>query len=120
MWWAKLPTAGGEPVDTVAEDMARLGFKDFQPPAWMLEQEDAAAEECGVLAENWQAVTAFLACGTQWRVSREGVNIGLRYEGVDIVLRHRGIEDLADAFWRVQVMERAALAEFAKTARRKT
>jgi hypothetical protein len=115
-----LPSSGAAPIDTVAEDMAALGVRDFKPPDWMLEPDPEDAEEFGVLPENWQAVNAFLACGTQWRHDRNGVPLGLRYEGVDVVLRRRGVENIDDAFRRVQVMEAAAVNEFANIARRKT
>lgn len=97
----------------MAEDLAVLGVKDFQPPDWMREEEDAAGE-FGVLAENWQAVNAFLACATQWRHNKDGVPIGLRYEGVEVVLRRRAVEDLDDGFERIRIMEAAAVKEFAR------
>ena len=119
VWWVQLPS-GGAPVDTVAEDMAVMGVRDFKPPDWMTERDEEDAEEFGILPENWQAANAFLACATQWHHDRNGVPLGLRYEAVDLVLRLRGIENIDDAFQRLQVMETAAVSEFAKIARRKT
>ena len=105
-----MPAGGGK--DTVAEDMAAFGFKDFQPPDWMVE-EDTHAEQFGVLPENWEAVSVFLACATQWSVGHEGAYTGLRYESVRVVMRLHRVRDAADVFGRVQRMESAALREFA-------
>lgn len=120
MWWARLPAGARAPQDTVAEDMALFGAKNFKLPDWMTEQDVEEPEECGVLIENWEAVQVFLACGTQWRQDRNGILTGLRYDALDILLKRFRIEDPDDAFWRVQVMENAAVKEFLKLAKPKT
>ncbi len=93
--------------------MIAFGVTDFRPPDWMAEEDDP--EEFGILPENWDAVNAFLACGTQWRQDRNGKPQGMRYEGVETVLRRRCIAMMDDAFARIQIMETAAVREFAKT-----
>ncbi len=118
MWWARLPSAGtAARHDTVAEDMAVLGVKDFQVPDWMLEEDETDPDEFSVLPENWDAVNAFLACTTQWRHDAAGTPIGLRYDGVEVVLRARRVRNKEDAFMRVQIMETASAKEFAKLAK---
>lgn len=80
---------------------------------------DAKEEEdvFEVWACNWEAVTAFLAAETQWRVA-VGFGamcwLGLDYAAADVAFRRLGISD--EAFAGVQVMERAALAVFAEEA----
>ena len=90
--------------------MAAFGVKDFQPPAWMLEEPEP--EDFGVLPENWEAVCVFLACTTQWLSDAHGAVLGLRYEGVDVVIRRSKVADADDVFARIRVMEEAALQEF--------
>ena len=68
-----------------------------------------------VLPANWAAVTAFLACETQWRVAvgfgAPPMWLGLDYAGVDVVLRRTGSKaDFAD----LQAMEAAALDVFSE------
>lgn len=91
--------------------MAAFGVKDFKPPEWMLEAE--SPQELEVLEENWDAVHAFLACATQWDRSRDDRPIGIRYEALEIVMRRMRLADPDDVFWRVRVMENAAVREFA-------
>ncbi|KRB58456.1 hypothetical protein ASE04_27470 [Rhizobium sp. Root708] len=75
---------------------------------------DEASEAFKVFALNWDSVTAFLACETQWRViagSSALIWTGFDYSSVDVVLRRF---DFAPAiFADLQVMELAALAVFA-------
>lgn len=110
MWWVNLPPARGPRSDTVAEDMAALGVEGFEPPEWMLEEgPEGEPDEFGVLPENWEAVEAFIACATQWRVDSRGTLLALRYADVEVVLRHRGLD--AEAFDKIQIMESAARTE---------
>ena len=90
--------------------MAAFGVKDFTPPDWMAEEEAPGAFE--VLPENWDAVHTFFACSTQWDQSR-----GIPYERLEIVMRRMHVEDADDVWWRVRVMEQAAVKEFAEQAR---
>ena len=68
------------------------------------------------MPENWETVAAFLRCTTQWQhAGMSGVRTGLIYSGVEAVLRLTvPRERHADVFVGITVMERAALAEFAK------
>jgi len=62
------------------------------------------------LPENWEALQVFLACQTQWRYAgMTGVRTGLDYTALDVVMRIRQTQDLQDALWRIQEIERAAL-----------
>lgn len=61
--------------------------------------------------DNWETVTLFCQCATQWQYGAMGGVIGMYYPGVKIVMdvmlprkRH------AEVFMGLQVMERAALA----------
>lgn len=111
-WWATLPQ--DEPlVDTVAEDMKAFGVKGFELPEWMREDR-AQAAEFEVLPENWDAVSAFFNCTTQWQHNKDGRAIGIRYEALHRVLGWMRIEDPADVFWRVRLMEATAVREFAR------
>ena len=73
------------------------------------------AQDYPVLPENWEAVTLFLKCCTQWRhAGMAGVRTGLDYSGVDVVMRRTDIEDPQDAFWRLQQIESEVLAALAE------
>lgn len=65
-----------------------------------------------VWQENWPALVAFLAVGTQWRaISRMDGSVyyqGLDYAGVDVGLDRAGIS-VDPAIWAdIRVMEAAA------------
>lgn len=106
------------PPDTGRRDKSAGGetaWSVVQAPQWM--ERKAATEgrqSFDILPENWEAVNVFLACSTQWRRDRNDMNTGLRYEALDMVLRRKWVSDADDAFWRVRVMEDAALKEFSK------
>lgn len=77
-----------------------------------IEGDDALSDEetIDVLRVNWDSVTAFLACQTQWRLAlgmAGAVWLGLDYAAVDVVLRHRAAE--AHVFDDLRVMEAEAL-----------
>lgn len=99
-------------VDTVAEDMAAFGVKDFEPPEWF--QEAPAVTEFEVLPENWEAVNVFMACAGQWTYGVAGEALALRYEALEIVMRHSKLADTDEVFAQVRVMERSALDEFSR------
>ncbi|WP_299165790.1 DUF1799 domain-containing protein [uncultured Tateyamaria sp.] len=66
-----------------------------------------------VWADNWNAMLAFLACETQWRIAATMTRvdrIGLDYAAVDVVLRRLGFGD--PEFADLLAMERAALEAF--------
>lgn len=99
--------------DDLAAQFARMGVAvevEARP--------DAAGFE--VMAANADAIAAWVACETQWRVATGPAGIqwlGLDYPAVDVVLR-RGRFDGPDAvFADLQVMEGAALDVLWETAR---
>lgn len=68
-----------------------------------------------VMLANADAITAWLACETQWRLlSRPERNqwLGLDYPAVDTVLRRLQFADPDAVFRDLQVMEGAALDTF--------
>ena len=75
----------------------------------------AAGGDCAVLRENWPAVRAFAAMGTQWRYRPAGmagsVPAGLDYGVVPDVLRLLGLKRKRwpVVFEQLRVMELAAL-----------
>lgn len=75
----------------------------------------AAGGDCAVLRENWTAVRAFAAMGTQWRYRPAGmggsVPAGLDYGVVPDVLRLLGLKRKRwpVVFEQLRVMELAAL-----------
>lgn len=92
--------------------MAVFGVRDFRQPEWMLEEDRPA--EFDVLPENWDAVNVFMTCGGQWSHDKDARPLALRYEALDVVMRHLKVPDPSDVFWRVRVMEQAAVSEFAR------
>ncbi|MDQ1185414.1 DUF1799 domain-containing protein [Agrobacterium larrymoorei] len=77
-------------------------------PSEITSEEDEAFK---VFAPNWESVTAFLACDTQWRVVASAAKIlwlGLDYVAVDIVLRR--FEFSNAVFADIQFMEFEALS----------
>lgn len=70
------------------------------------------SEEFKVLAPNWDSVTAFLACETQWRVIADPTGrliwTGLDYAGADVALRRFDFPN--SVFADLQVMELEALS----------
>ena len=63
-----------------------------------------------IYEENLEAWQVYTACTTQWRyVGDLGVVAGLDYTAVESVMRMLGVEDQADCFWRVRVMESVGL-----------
>lgn len=61
--------------------------------------------------ENWPAFLVFLDLATQWRCVGVGtrlVRLGLDYAEVDRMIARHAI-DAADVFWRIQILEQAAL-----------
>lgn len=78
---------------------------------------DPASEAFAVFTPNWDSVTAFLACETQWRVIAGPSGLiwtGFDYAGADVVLRR--FEFANTIFADLQVMELAALSVFAGAA----
>lgn len=96
--------------EDIADQFARWGVP---VPTDAIQEDEGEMFE--VWASNWDALLAFLAVETQWRIAA-GVGaliwIGLDYSAVDVAFRRLGIGD--DAFAAVQQMERAALDVFAR------
>ncbi|KMK68584.1 DUF1799 domain-containing protein [Puniceibacterium sp. IMCC21224] len=94
--------------DRVLSDFAAMGVAfEAEAPG------DDDGDTFAVWACNWESVTAFLGCQTQWRTAprnRGYVHLGLDYGAVDIVLRRMGAADRV--FEDLQDMELAALAAF--------
>lgn len=72
-------------------------------------------EAVAVYPENWPAVRAFDALGTQWRMSMAGPT-GLDYAALPAVFDLLGIDDRAGVFADLRIMERAALEELTRNA----
>ncbi|WP_226781834.1 DUF1799 domain-containing protein [Oceaniglobus trochenteri] len=110
--------------------MARMGKADTRQPAALDEALTSQFAQMGVSfdpsetcpppqavfdvwPENWNAVGAFLACQTQWRVSvgmGGGQWLGLDYPAVDVVIRRLDLPP--EVFGEIQEMEYAALDAF--------
>jgi hypothetical protein len=61
--------------------------------------------EYGVLPENWDAVTLFLALQTQWNINPSGTRSGLNYTSLRIVSNLRGVKLTPELFADIQLME---------------
>lgn len=75
-----------------------------------IEEEQSAEEVIEIMPENWDSLSAWLACQTQWRTIVAGTAVlmlGLDLPGVDVVLRRLEFPDTV--FEDLLVMERAAL-----------
>lgn len=66
--------------------------------------------------ENWDIITVFLSCHTQWRREVPGMGsdwvwYGLIYSGCECVIRNKGFkgQKARDIFLGLQEMEQAAL-----------
>lgn len=61
--------------------------------------------------DNADAFRVFATCATQWRVGFSG-RTGLDYTAVRSVMDLEDVEDQKDCFWRVRVIEIAALSRW--------
>lgn len=84
--------------------------------AFGLQALPAAEQALEIWPENLAIIEVFLACSTQWLVDFSGNRTGIRYEALQAVMNMTGVPDASDIFAGVQIMERAALAEFARAA----
>lgn len=73
------------------------------------------APQCEVWAENWPAVSLFMAMQTQLRFSFAGVE-GFDYTALPVVERRLGLSraEAQTAFWGLQVMEVELINHHAK------
>ncbi|MGN7870968.1 DUF1799 domain-containing protein [Paracoccus sp. 22332] len=99
--------------DELAAQFARMGaVVEVQAPP--------AADGFEVLLANADAIAAWVACETQWRIATGPAGIqwlGLDYPAVDVVLRRGRFEDADTVFADLMVMEGAALDVLWETAR---
>ncbi|RZF83708.1 hypothetical protein EXT46_05290 [Pseudoalteromonas sp. CO325X] len=109
-------------LQALLNKMARLGapLESIEQVERRIEEEKKNNKDCIVWPENRLAVTAFLACATQWdRAAMDGTFLALRWEAVNTVMaRHPEVKALPEpefdeVFWQITAMERYALSEFA-------
>lgn len=76
---------------------------------------DFEEDICEVWPDNWMAVQAFIAMGTQWRIGATG-HSGLEYQSLPFVLRMNGAPraEWPELFSQIRVLERVALEELSK------
>lgn len=70
-------------------------------------------DEFAVWPENWKALEVFMAMSTQWRVAvgMGGAQwLGLDYAALPVVEDRLAVEDRADTFARLRLIERGALS----------
>lgn len=68
----------------------------------------AKAAKFEVWEENWQALSIFLRCQTQWRTSMAGV-VGLDYTALAWLFRLYAVEDETAVLEQIQVIESVVL-----------
>lgn len=78
---------------------------------------EAEEEDFYLLPENHKAWELFCACSTQWRVGMAGPT-GLDYPAVESVMRIFCVKQKhqKDLLWRIQHLERGALAAWSDKA----
>lgn len=122
-WWAT-PTASvtSHNNDGLMAQFAALGFSesDLAKMKAELEGEQEEADGIGhaflVFADNFNAVRAFLAVASQWRVMARGgltsglIYLGLDYAGVKAGLRMADIHLDGPGFAKMQWIERGAVS----------
>lgn len=95
----------------MAEDLEAWGA-----PAEIIDQWSAVANDkeeifC-VFPENWDVVSLFLRCQTNWKVAPGGGLLGLDYNGVRVVMESLGWWPNDNIFQDLQIMESAVLGVF--------
>lgn len=88
------------------DDLAAFGLQ--APPA--------AEQALEIWPENLAIIEVFLACSTQWLFDFSGNRTGIRYEALQAAMTMMATPDVVGVFSGVRIMERAALAEFARAA----
>jgi hypothetical protein len=90
-------------------------------PQWMLDRLAGTVDRPGeiVLApDEALSFSLFAALGTQWdRHGMTGARLGIRYDVIRPTADNMGLPFSPAMFADIQLMERAALAEFARAAR---
>jgi hypothetical protein len=87
----------------------------FKAPASLVAEIEAQEEQdkFEVYEENWETVTMFLRLDTQWQWAQR-TRTGLNYNSVSILLTLFEVENKAEVFDGLQLMERAALNAWSK------
>lgn len=87
-------------------DLEAFGVPPEQAQTALAELDERPFE---IFPENWEALTIFLACRTQWRFGHQGAAAGIDYPSLAMLLRLYRVKDRRDVFERVQIMEGAVL-----------
>ena len=90
-------------------------------PQWMLDRLAGTVERPGEITlgpDEAPSFSLFVALGTQWdRHAMTGARLGLRYDVIRPTAENMGLAFTPAMFVDIQMMESAALAEFARVAR---
>lgn len=90
-------------------------------PQWMQDRLSGTAERPGEITlspDEALSFSLFVALGTQWdRHAMTGARLGLRYDVIRPTAENMGLDFSPAMFADIQLMETAALAEFARAAR---
>lgn len=104
--------SAGQAAETAEED-----WEDWDGE---VEVDDKGRPHLLIPADLWPSVRLFLALSTQWQhAGMAGNRVGLRYEAIRPTAAMAGIKIKPGMFEDLQVMEGAALQEFARLAAEK-
>ncbi len=107
--------AGGRGGKVKADDPMTAQTKF---PDWMEKRIEDEARMIELCDDEGQSFALFAALDTQWlRHAMTGLRLGLDYGQIEPTARMLSIEMSAQRFLDLRVMEAAALAEFARSAR---
>lgn len=99
----------GSVKDDTQDDAKALGV--------ILPETEDAKEHYEVFEENWETVTIFLRCQTQWRTGGMGGVIGLDYGVVQWMFSLYDVKEPRAVLDDLQVMEHVVLKEMTKRTR---
>lgn len=109
--WARRD--GGDDGEPLAENLRAWGYTEERIAELTAQTQAAAEPDLLIWPENWEAVGLFCALATQWRLAG---GMGISYQGLDYVailatlqLQRVPPRDWPDLFWRIRVMEAAAV-----------
>ncbi len=89
--------------ETLDDDLAAFGMEASSLPA-------DEPDEFELYEENLKAFEVFCSSATQWRYAgMTGVQTGLDYTAVESVMRMMGVDDTAETFKKVRLIEIGAL-----------
>lgn len=86
-------------------DVGMFASMGIPPDQW---EKLLAPEDIDIWPENWSAIEVFSAMQTQWRVGMSGAT-GLDYAALPVVMDLLEVENRAECFSGLQVMESEAL-----------